>query len=598
MKKFFSAHMRFIIRTIAFAIMAVAFIYVLYIGIGSHAKAINKREDATKPTLLTDIKETSTSDPNAPAGVRRSFRFPLDTAGKEGISLIFYLHNSWAKVSIGGETVYTYKGSLASVSESGVGSAWVMIPIWDDDSGKECTVTVEPVYESAIENSIDFYIGDPHQLNQLSVAHDALAIYSCVICIVVGILYLAIAMIEFFIIGSRTSPMGWLGMTAVLMALWRLLDMRSFALFIPGNGTTHYIGALISLSLAPFAAVLYEREASPAIPRKVMNAIVLYMAAICAFQIFSQMAGIFTLRQTLPLTHISILIAYVIVIAEPIHSWKKHHNDLLLLLPLIVTIGAVLDLTFYYHDSLSQNITFSLIAMSVYITVSGIRYLGSLQTQSYLDGITGLFNQRRYNEEKESLSVASIRPGIVMMDLNGLKRINDTFGHAQGDEFIKGFAGVLQRSANRGTTLFRAGGDEFVAIINNATISSLERFYSNMRDELEAWNAANPGFNMSVSRGAALSIDHPGLSMQALSDLADAAMYEDKKAFYSQPGNDRRSGANRRSGADRSCGTDQETGSSEDSRAMKDLRARLIRRSGKDRRSGTDRRAENNSDTR
>jgi diguanylate cyclase (GGDEF)-like protein len=86
-----------------------------------------------------------------------------------------------------------------------------------------------------------------------------------------------------------------------------------------------------------------------------------------------------------------------------------------------------------------------------------------------MDGLTGVFN-RRYLEERLSEEINRCRRhggylGLMMIDVDDFKQINDTFGHAVGDEVLKEVAGLLQKSCRNIDIVGRYGGDEFLVIL-------------------------------------------------------------------------------------------------------------------------------------
>jgi len=85
---------------------------------------------------------------------------------------------------------------------------------------------------------------------------------------------------------------------------------------------------------------------------------------------------------------------------------------------------------------------------------------------SYRDQLTGLYNRRYFEEELVRLDVPRNFPlTMVMADMNGLKLINDSLGHAMGDEILKKIAEVLQKGCRSGDLIARLGGDEFVILL-------------------------------------------------------------------------------------------------------------------------------------
>ena len=102
---------------------------------------------------------------------------------------------------------------------------------------------------------------------------------------------------------------------------------------------------------------------------------------------------------------------------------------------------------------------------------------------SFHDHLTGLYNRRFFEEEIKRLNTKRQLPlSVIMGDLNGLKLINDTFGHNEGDKVIKETAKLLQIACRSDDILARWGGDEFVILLPKTSIAASEEIAKRIKD--------------------------------------------------------------------------------------------------------------------
>ncbi|MCR5772715.1 MAG: GGDEF domain-containing protein, partial [Butyrivibrio sp.] len=154
------------------------------------------------------------------------------------------------------------------------------------------------------------------------------------------------------------------------------------------------------------------------------------------------------------------------------------------------------------------------------------------------DELTRLYNRRCYEEDIAAHKARGLEKdlSIFSIDVNGLKTANDTKGHAAGDELIKGAADCLVVITGSKGKVYRTGGDEFVAIINT---DDCEKIKSQMKAKAAAWHGVYSE-KLAISIGFASVADNQEATMEDLEKIADQMMYEDKAAYYSQNGIDRR----------------------------------------------------------
>lgn len=123
---------------------------------------------------------------------------------------------------------------------------------------------------------------------------------------------------------------------------------------------------------------------------------------------------------------------------------------------------------------------------------------------SFTDILTGLYNRTYFEKKaKEFLSKEYLPVGVIMGDANGLKLVNDTLGHSQGDELLKIIAQVLKDVCNEGQLIFRTGGDEYVILIPNSTDYECENIIRKIFEQCKRYK--HDLIDVSISLGASIT---------------------------------------------------------------------------------------------
>ncbi len=157
---------------------------------------------------------------------------------------------------------------------------------------------------------------------------------------------------------------------------------------------------------------------------------------------------------------------------------------------------------------------------------------------SLTDELTRLYNRRCYEEDLGAFRKQPLRENFVLfsIDVNGLKKVNDTLGHAAGDELIKGAADCLALSVRGKGKVYRTGGDEFFAIVHSDNPAAVREDINLKASE---WHGIFSK-ELSLSVGYASFKDYPDCTIDELERKADAFMYEAKELYYKEKGIERR----------------------------------------------------------
>ncbi|MBR1861454.1 MAG: GGDEF domain-containing protein [Lachnospiraceae bacterium] len=157
---------------------------------------------------------------------------------------------------------------------------------------------------------------------------------------------------------------------------------------------------------------------------------------------------------------------------------------------------------------------------------------------SMTDEMTRLFNRRCFDEDLKDFRNNPLPGDFVLfsVDVNGLKKVNDTKGHAAGDELIKGAADCLALSVGNCGKAYRTGGDEFMAVVFTEDPEAVRK---KITDKAGEWHGVYTD-EITMSVGYAASKDNKDKTVDELERIADADMYAEKEKFYRERGIDRR----------------------------------------------------------
>lgn len=140
---------------------------------------------------------------------------------------------------------------------------------------------------------------------------------------------------------------------------------------------------------------------------------------------------------------------------------------------------------------------------------------------------------RRYGElmlqaKFEEARRVGLQVGLLFMDIDHFKQINDTYGHDAGDQVLRALADTLAVSMRAGDVLVRWGGEEFVAILPDISQEQLEQFAERLRGRIAACRIGVGEQNLSVTISIGAIVAELGQTVEAALALADSALYQCK----------------------------------------------------------------------
>lgn len=202
------------------------------------------------------------------------------------------------------------------------------------------------------------------------------------------------------------------------------------------------------------------------------------------------------------------------------------------MLPTCIIMLASIVLQIIFPELLITGAQITLVTMGIFFNVENpVAYL---RQRAYVDTDTGIKNRNCYDEEKSILNDLYFgknprnegKIAAIVFDVNGLKRTNDTYGHAEGDLLIRSVADNLSKNLSSAYNIYRTGGDEFIAIYLGKEVSKMQQEISKVRAGCKEYY--NLKESMSIAIGSATWEDDNFTDITQLISFADKKMYEQK----------------------------------------------------------------------
>ena len=233
---------------------------------------------------------------------------------------------------------------------------------------------------------------------------------------------------------------------------------------------------------------------------------------------------------------LSFSIFYLLPIAFATWYAGMYHGALLSIVSasvwLIVDITAGNQYSRSFIPFWNAGVRFLFFIVTVWLLTTVRAQLEKERSRARLDGLTGVMNGFAFTESAQTILRIADRFGrptaIGYIDLDNFKRVNDTLGHAEGDQVLKTVASALLTSVRKADLVGRLGGDEFVVLLPETTYPGAATVFENIHKSILK-KAGEKGWPISLSIGAAVFLTAPTSLNEAIR-LADTLMYRVKKS--------------------------------------------------------------------
>lgn len=464
-------------------------------------------------------------------------------------TLILFTIHSDIEVFLDGKTIYRYGQELFD-NERLVGYGYHVVDLPDDYAGMELKVSCRVSVKNAFTDVNVPMIYDGTRFISDFTAKNASQIMISNYLLVFGLMLVMIS-IFFLASNSRFFRLLYSGLFSIGVALWSICNYNLIILLTDSKLAKVYV-EFVALYFTPLPFMLYfwediHKHAKKSVCRIyeiVVTCQVVFIVASCTLQAIN----LVDFPDVLWIQHLilGVMIFFTILVSvEDIIKGQFRHKVISVGFVVMLSTGGIDLLRFNIQKYISlDTVRFnSVLCTGTLIFVMGqiiefcteisrafyeMAQTETLEKMAYTDALTGLYNRRRCEEEFEKLSMGNTKYGILSLDLNNLKKVNDSKGHEEGDILITEFATALKAAFGEETLVARMGGDEFLVIIYDTRKNKYESYIKRLYWQIENANERNPKLNISVAYGYCRSDEMEGMDVREVYKKADERMYEMK----------------------------------------------------------------------
>ena len=512
---------------------------LVYFQVGEEINVFHTRKPVD--TIEVDaVQNERVTDVEAPIGVVNTYELKIDKLIGGENCLAFYVRHQYVTVSIDGEVVYVLNAPEGKKIGKTTGSEWVIIPLFQTDEGKKIHVEIRPVYEGIKAWEPEFKIGTHYNIYKEIVQEEIVIFLISILCVLSGFILISMQLSYYYRHKANDRNLIYLGIFSIMIGLFKMADIRLATMLFNLNPKLLFYVVIGVIPLAGVPLIYYVKSFIKGGKSKLLDVVCWLDVIFSMMAIVLQVFNVVDLRDNLIFMNVLSTLVLVSLTYELIRNWRQQRLDskgfAFWGMPLLLVLGGAWDMIDYMIYRKTDSVYHIMFAFFIYVVIMWGRSLSESRRKAYTDFQTGLFNKSRCNEMLEEAEIPETPTGIMMIDLNFLKRTNDLYGHEVGDQYISDFARVLCNSIPTGNFIGRFGGDEFIAVIYMTDEHKMKEILQKIEKNVKEENELGREPRISYSIGSVISTHYPEKTLMELLKIADQRMYEAKRLYHKQCG--------------------------------------------------------------
>lgn len=497
----------FILHSTVFLIACLGILVVAIYAL--HMQRVSEADPLDGPFTVTDdgkkTENVSLSSYVIGHMVERGEQFVIEGTLPENLpdpstlSVLTYL--SAVEVTAGGENCYSYGEDLFEEGKI-IGSGYHFADLPDDAGGMPFTVTITAGERNAFTSLSPLQVAGADEIYPAFVGRNFYNLLIAVFMILLGFISAGGSLVAVFW-KKRYRRLIYIGMFVLLLGIWILCNEKTMQIFSSNlrySTILEYV-SLYTAEIPFFCLIRFMRQDAEKWKKIAMDIVVAYAMVFAMVTSILQSTGVFHISNCLRFFHIgsaACLIIMIFTALKPINEMSSSERlmNIAILIMCLFAGGDLVRFNVMKYIAMNEaalynsiipfgSLIFTVLLFmsffySMYELVTRQARADSLEKAAYREPVTGLYN-RTYSEKRfRELSAGNSEYLIINMDLNGLKKTNDTYGHAVGDKLITRFADSLREGFSGVGEPFRMGGDEYMVIVENPDMEEVRAAFKKL----------------------------------------------------------------------------------------------------------------------
>ena len=502
-------------------------------------------------TEYDNIRLSEFQMPATKRGTEVILRRSLPEENYKQTSLRMLIRYSAVQISME-HNVFFEKGMEAYARHDILGSGYIWAALPDDYAGKEIEIRLLTGEKNAFTSFDSIMMVDSEYGIRWLILNNITTIAIAVFLFVLGLLLL----LSTGIIAGRDKRFQlllYIGLFSVAIACWMICNSRLIEV-ISDSFTFNVRMEYISMYLAAIFLVMFIAEfMQKTIQKKWLHGEALFFVLLLLILSSLSESNRIHYCKTGFIFQLSVLAAIIPVIVELVIMVRRLHlkaERSVLTGIVFFAVSVVLELARYRYNKLSvpeYHLTLSFVPigalmlivlmLEAFCIVMMKRAVEDMEREklyemAYQDVLTNLKNRAWCEKIMQEYEDSHNPVSIINIDLNYFKHVNDTYGHAKGDELLIHFAEILKAAFPHPACVGRMGGDEFIVILDYETEGELEAKIQNLNKVVTEWNQkTTEDKQISFAFGFASNENDMTRSAWKVYEAADHRMYEYKQKY-------------------------------------------------------------------